>query len=43
MEKQTMRTQTKTNLPVDVIHGIKEDDNTVSRVDNNAIHGDVPI
>jgi hypothetical protein len=41
--KQIMRMQTKINLPVDVIHGIKEDGNTVSRVDNNAVHGDVPI
>ena len=33
----------KTDLPVDVIHGIKKDGNTVSRVDNNAVHRDVPI
>jgi hypothetical protein len=42
-EKQTIKIQTKTNLPVDIIHDIKEDGNTVSRVDNNAVHGDVSI
>ena len=41
--KQTKKTQTKTNLPVDVIHSIKKDGITISRNNNNAVHGDVPI
>jgi hypothetical protein len=42
-KKQTIKIQTKINLPVDVIHDIKEDGNRISRVDNNAVHGDVLI
>jgi hypothetical protein len=38
-----MKIQIKIKLPVVVIHGIKEDGRTVFRVDNNAVHGDVPI
>ena len=41
--KSKNKTQKITILPVNIIHGIKEDDDAVSRVHNNAVHGYMPI
>jgi hypothetical protein len=41
--KQTRKTKNLTNVPVDIIHHIKEDGGAVSGVHNNAIDGNVPI